>query len=282
MPTNDGVAPVSLPLKTPDGTAYMETGAGDPIVFVHGVGMNRGVWAPQLSFFSSRYRTVAYDMLGHGESRLPPETTELGHLSDQLVALLDHLGIERAHLVGHSMGALVVLDLALRQPKRVKRLTALNAVYQRSPAQRSAVVNRAQQLRAGVVDRTIEATISRWLMPGQSALDREAVNRVRTWLQTADRTGYARIYSLFATADDAFAGRLGNLSMPALFATGEFDPNSTPSMSRQMAAEASEGHALVVDGKRHMMAYFAADFINPYIFNFLTGTGIYAGGVDYG
>src|SRR3712207_3487151 len=128
------------------GTAYRAEGEGEPIVLVHGVGMNKDVWAPQLEAFAATHRVVAYDMLGHGGSRLPPAEPTLGDYADQLRGLLDALGIRRANVVGHSMGSLAALAFATAFPDRVLRLAALNAVYDRTPEQRAAIEARAAML----------------------------------------------------------------------------------------------------------------------------------------
>ena len=253
----------------PDGTAWMEAGAGEPLVLIHGVGMNRAVWAPQLTYFAHHYRVIAYDVLGHGDSPRPPEQPKLTDLGQQLAALLDELAIERAHLVGHSMGALIALDFALRRPEQVRSLVALNAVYRRSRAQREAVLERARRLHEDRTDDDLEETLERWFEPAQRARSPERVERVRHWLQSVDRVGYARIYDRFARADEELDGRLASLAMPALFATGEDDPHSTPGMSRCMAEECPQGELEVLPGQRHMMAYMEPEAINPRIHAFL-------------
>jgi pimeloyl-ACP methyl ester carboxylesterase len=253
-----------------DGTAWIEAGHGEPLVLVHGVGMNRAVWAPQMAYFAARgYRVIAYDMLGHGGSPLPPETTRLADLRAQLGALLDELGIERAHLMGHSMGSLVALEFALAAPDRVHDVVALNAVYERSSAQRAAVEDRARRLADGSGDATLEETLDRWFGPEQRARQPECIAAVRHWLDVVDPIGYARVYGCFARADDAFSGRLPELAVPALFITGEHDPNSTPAMSSRMAAESPQGQLEVVAGERHMMAYVEPDSVNPLIERFI-------------
>lgn len=256
--------------RAADGTAWIEAGSGEPLVLIHGVGMNRAVWTPQIAYFAERgWRVIAYDMLGHGDSPLPPENTELTDLRRQLSALLDELGIERAHLAGHSMGSLVAIDFALHSPERVYDVVALNAVYERSPAQRSAVQDRARRLAEGSADATLEETLDRWFGPEQRARQPECITAVRRLLDAVDPAGYARVYGCFARADDAFTGRLPELTVPALFITGEHDPNSTPEMSSRMAAESPLGELAVVPGERHMMAYVEPDSVNPLIDRFL-------------
>lgn len=255
-----------------DGTAWTEAGEGGALVLIHGVGMNRAVWGPQIEHFARDYRVVAYDMLGHGDSPPAPENTRLADLRGQLTALLDELGIEHAYMVGHSMGALVALDCALHVPQRVQAVVALNAVYRRSPEQRAAVIERARRLLEEEADEDLEETLDRWFCPEQRAEQPERVERVRYWLENVDRAGYARVYNRFAQADDVFVGRLQALCAPVLFATGERDPNSTPEMSRRMANKCPYGELLVLPRQRHMMAFMDPGTINPLIAAFLQRT----------
>mgnify|MGYP004722810009 CR=1 FL=1 len=86
--------------STPDGTAYATLGTGEPLVLVHGVGMQQGAWAPQITALSRTHRVVVYDMLGHGASRLPQPDATLADYAQQLAALLEGLDWKRVHAVG--------------------------------------------------------------------------------------------------------------------------------------------------------------------------------------
>jgi pimeloyl-ACP methyl ester carboxylesterase len=96
-------------------------------------------------------------------------------------------------------------------------------------------------------------------------------------MQRLDPRGYARAYRVFCEADPWLDGRLGALCVPALFVTGELDPNSSPAMSRAMAAEAPLGRAVVLAGERHMMAYISPDRFNPVVEDFLDRTAVSSG-----
>ena len=124
----------SLRLRTGEegGTHCVRCGSGDSVILIHGVGMNASVWAPQLEALSRTCDVVAYDLLGHGGSSLPPPDARLQDYTSQLLQLLDDLAIGTAHIVGHSMGALVAIDFALTHPERTTSVAALNAVYRRT------------------------------------------------------------------------------------------------------------------------------------------------------
>jgi pimeloyl-ACP methyl ester carboxylesterase len=243
--------------------------ARETVVLIHGVGMNQSVWAPQIDALTAAYQVIVYDMLGHGESALPTPAPTLDEYASQLEALLDAMKIERAHVVGHSMGALVALEFALTRPQRTLSVAALNAVYDRTPAQREAVMSRAATLSDAPAAAGVDATLSRWFgdpVPGHLT---QAAQAVRDLLLSVDPIGYARTYRLFASSDDAHVGRLAHLAVPALFLTGECDPNSSPSMSLAMADVAPYGRAEVISNERHMMNVTDPARVNERLLAFL-------------
>lgn len=246
-------------------------GSGPAVVLLHGVGMRRQVWAPQAASLARTHRVVAVDLPGHGDSPLPPPAATLSDYAGPLLQVLNRLDIERAHVVGHSMGALVALAFALDTPSRTASVVALNGVHRRSPEQRAAIAVRLTQLQAQGVVSTLDATLERWFgNPVPTPLG-EAATAVREHLLAVDPTGYARTYALFAAADDSLADRLHTLHMPALFATGERDANSTSAMSEAMAHDAPQGKFHIVPGAGHMMTVTHADAVDALLANWLGG-----------
>src|SRR6185437_4378270 len=88
---------------------YKEYGAGDPLVLAHGFTATGDAWSNLVSAFDGQYRVIVPDLRGHGRSTGEPETIRYAQFGADLVALLDHLDLERAHFVGHSAGAVALL-----------------------------------------------------------------------------------------------------------------------------------------------------------------------------
>ena len=107
---------------------YQSYGEGDAIIFAHGAGGNLLSWWQQIPFFSQRYRCVTFDHRGFGHSLDVPGGPGAGSFVEDLRGLLDHLGIESAHLVAQSMGGRTMLGFAVSYPHRVKSLVMADTV----------------------------------------------------------------------------------------------------------------------------------------------------------
>ena len=103
---------------------YEETGAGYPVIFVHEFGADHREWEQQLRFFSREYRCIAYAARGYPPSDVPADPKLYGqdHSADDIAAVLKHLGIARAHVVGLSMGAFATLRFGLRHAQLASAL----------------------------------------------------------------------------------------------------------------------------------------------------------------
>jgi pimeloyl-ACP methyl ester carboxylesterase len=108
----------------PGGTRLQvtEAGQGEPLVLVCGTSQSHRSWAPLLPAFTARYRVISYDHRGIGDSERGEGPISMASLADDLAALLDELGIDRAHVVGWSLGSTVAQELALHHPQRVATL----------------------------------------------------------------------------------------------------------------------------------------------------------------
>ena len=99
---------------------FEAAGAGEPLILLHGLGLNMHVWDDQFAVFAKQFRVIRYDLRGFGRS-LPATATPFSHAED-LNNLLDQLRIDRAHLLGLSLGGRIATDFALQYPRRVARL----------------------------------------------------------------------------------------------------------------------------------------------------------------
>ena len=109
---------------------YQCFGEGEDLVLIHGLGANLAFWFPGIaSMLSQHYRVILYDLRGHGKSAMPASGYTLAHMTSDLHALLEHLGVEHLHVVGHSFGARVALHYATLYPQQVATLTLADTQF---------------------------------------------------------------------------------------------------------------------------------------------------------
>ena len=217
--------------------AYEEAGAGDAVVFLHGIGGNRTNWRAQLAFFGRSCRAVAWDARGYGDSDDYDGPFEFAEVSDDLRRLLDHLAVEQAHLVGLSMGGRILMDFAVRHPQRIASLTIAAAFpsFGRalSPAQREEFV----RLRLAPVaegrrfSEMAPALADALLGPHASPEAHEALRASIASLR-------AQSYSKAVTAAVGFdrMASLGSIREPVHLLCGEHDRLVPPAMMREVQA----------------------------------------------
>ncbi len=238
-------------------------GHGSPILLLHGVGLRAEAWAAQVGTLSKHARTIAPDMLGHGENSLPVSSATMPDYMDVVSEILDTMS-RSAIVVGHSMGAMLALALAERHPDRVKAIVALNAIFERSEAAAKAVQSRANQL-DGKTKIDPSVTLKRWFASTKCA-ERDAC---QTWLETINPSAYKSAYTAFAYSQIPNREMLRNLACPAVFITGADEPNSTPEMSKAMAEIAPEDRAIVVEGAAHMLPMTHPEHVNTVVLELL-------------
>ena len=222
-----------------------------PVVLIHGVGLDHTMWLPVMAALSHR-RTVAYDMIGHGRAVKPDGPYTLGTFVDQLSEIVDALGGD-VDLVGFSMGALVAEGLASSTHRaRVRRMVLLNAVHDRSPVERAAILDRVIDVRAGRFESTVEPALQRWFTPEFAAADPDTIAGVRRRLLDNDVRSYGDAYQVFATADAELARRVDRIEVPTLVVTGRDDQRSTPAMTAALAAAIPNGRSMILPGLRHL------------------------------
>lgn len=247
------------PRSKVDGIAAIVAGDGPTVLLLHGVGLRAEAWNRQIDALSSEFRVIAPDMPGHGESADARPSMGLHDYTDALQVLAEGPAL----VVGHSMGAMIALDMAARFPESVQGVAALNAIYKRSAEATAAVRARA----ASLDGRTIadpQDTLARWFGEAPSP-ERAACAQ---WLQNVNPAGYKTAYSVFAHSDGPEEADLGHLSCPALFMTGLREPNSTPHMSHAMAEIAPKGRAVIVEDAAHMMPMTHTSAVNAALLDF--------------
>ncbi|WP_309124608.1 alpha/beta hydrolase [Arthrobacter sp.] len=231
-----------------------------PVAFLHGVGLDAAMWAPVRDALGRE--SIAIDLPGHGQQPPLTEPVTLKDMADDVLTRLP----ERSHLVGFSLGALIAQHIARFHPERVKTLTCVSSVCQRTDAERSAV---SARLASAETDfpATVEASIDRWY--SGTAVPQSAVEATRRTLEANDVQSFVHAYRVFAQGDAEIAHELSRIEVPALAITGEYDPGSTPDMTRRLAAAIPGAKDVIVPDARHMLPVQDADVLARAINEFI-------------
>ena len=250
-------------------TCCVIEGQGPCVVLIHGVGLDHQMWSAQAHSLWGDFTVLRYDLLGHGGT--PPRSggLELDDFVAQLAALLDEHGIDDAHIVGFSLGALVAQAFALAQPHRLLRLVSVSSVYDRDEAAGKAVLRRLQQAEREGPGSIIQAALDRWFTKAYRHSHPQEVKKIEIRLRANTPQGFLPAYRLFARADRQLAGRLGEIKAPTLAITGENDVGSTPEMATRMSEAIPNAECRIISGVRHMLPLEAADELNALLNAFL-------------
>ncbi len=202
--------------------------------------------------FARRYRTVVFDARGHGQTRVASDHWRITDFADDIGALLRHLEISRAHLVGATLGGVAVLEFALAHPDRVRSLILVSTAPDTTDEMRARFEASAEVAESGDLSAFAEGFVNFIFTSDYAERHPDEVADFRRRLERMDPTGYAR--AVRALGDrPALSPRLGRLRVPALIVTGALDPIPTSAPGAALLAETlPQARAEVIPDAAHL------------------------------
>lgn len=256
--------------------SWLASGAGQeiPLVLLHGMGSTAAIWLPQLDFFGRERPTLAWTMPGFGGSPALPELSWEG-LANALADMFDAAGIERAHVLGHSVGGMIAQEFYHRYPQRVASLvlSATSAAFgSKDPAwtedflrQRTDELNRYdnfQQAAPHMLDKFMGArtpqAMRQLAMLAAHPIQKEAYVQVMRLLTTFDRKSDA-----------------ASILAPALLLAGELDTQAPPKGMKRLAEQIPNGRFVQLDGRSHMANIEAPEEFNAVVQAFISAASLH-------
>ncbi|GAA1596813.1 3-oxoadipate enol-lactonase [Kribbella hippodromi] len=236
---------------------YVETGPAEAPVVLLGssLGADHRMWAPQLDVLSKRFRVVAFDHRGHGESEAPDGPYTIEDLGGDVLELLDTLGAEQASYVGISLGGAVGLWLAENAPERFHRF-AIICPPSNPAANPQQWTERAAQVRAEGTKAIADATLGRWFLP-----DFTEIAPIREMLLACPAEGYAACCEALSTTN--LVPDLATITAPVLLITADSDTSVPPETVVPLAAQIPGAHLEIVENAAHLVTYSHPDLVNP-------------------
>jgi len=211
---------------------------GPVLVFINSLGSDLRIWQEVAPAFTERFGVIFYDKRGHGLSDAPSAPYTMDEHTDDLLALLDHLGVEKASLVGLSVGGMIAQRMAVRAPERVQSITLCCTAAKIGTPELWA--DRIGAVETGGIDPIADAVLQRWFTP---LFHKTRADELAGWRNMLVRTpahGYAGTCAAIRDAD--LRPDAGRIAVPTLCVAGDQD-GSTP-------ADVVKGTADLIPGAR--------------------------------
>lgn len=248
---------------------HVVTGPKDApvVVLSNSLGSTHTMWDAQADVLAEHFRVVRYDTRGHGGSPVPAGPYDIDDLADDVGALLDTLGVEKAHFVGLSLGGMTGMRLAARNPERIDRLVVLCTGPKLDPA--SAWHDRASSVRGQGTGAVAEAVVQRWFTSAYLASNPDIKASCEATVAATPAEGYASCCEAIATMD--LRPGMPTISAATLAIAGADDPATPPSFLQEIADTVQDGRLIVVPQAAHLASAEQPATITPAIIAHLTG-----------
>jgi len=245
---------------------------GPVLVLGHTLATSRAMWRGQIPHFAKRYRTISFDMRGHGESVAPDYPYSLEMLSEDVIGILDSLGVERpAIFLGISIGAMVGQALALRHADRLRALVLCSAVSRMPPDARAMWDQRIEAIRKDGIAGQVQPTLERWLSQEFRARDPETTKWVADMIRATSVAGMIGCARAIQKLD--YTDQLGRIALPTLIIAGEKDPGAPVAAAQVIHDGIKDSRLEVIPNVLHQAPIEAPDRFNRIVGEFLAKLG---------
>lgn len=234
------------------------------VVLSNSLGTDLSMWDAQAAVLATRFHVLRYDTRGHGGSSAPPGPYTIAQLGADVLALLDHLDIARAHVVGLSMGGVIAQWLGVHAPGRIQKLVLANTASQIGT--REGWQARAAAVRAEGMDAIAAGSPARWFTPDFVARQPVVVGAMQKTVRGLDPEGYAACCEALAAAD--LSQDLHRIRVRTLVIAGAEDPVTTLADAQALAG-AIAGAALASLPASHLSNVEAPDRFSDAVASFL-------------
>jgi 3-oxoadipate enol-lactonase len=240
--------------------------AAPAVVLHHPLATDLTIWDELTAALKPRYRVVRFDARGHGASEATPAPYDLSTLTADVVALMDHLGLARAHFLGLSMGGMVGQHLGVGHPRRCASLILSSTTSRVPPESRPLWEERVKAARAQGMGSQVETALSRWLAPA-SLQNPALVARMRRYIEATPVEGYVGWCNAIRDLD--VVGRLKGIRLPTLVIVGTEDVGTPPAAARVIHGEIAGSELVEVPGVSHQLHVEAPATFNRHVLEFL-------------
>jgi 3-oxoadipate enol-lactonase len=241
---------------------------GPVLILSHTLATSRAMWRRQIPYFAGRYRIISFDMRGHGESAAPHYPYSLEMLAEDVIGVLDSLGVERpAIFLGISIGGMIGQALALRHPDRFRAMILSNTISRTPPEGQAMWEQRIETIRKDGIESQVQPTLERWLSQEFRARDPETTKWVADMIRGTPVAGMIGCARAIQKLD--YTDQLERITLPTLIIAGEKDPGS-PVAAAEIIHDRIKGSRLeVIPDCLHQTPIEAPERFNQMVGDFL-------------
>lgn len=250
-------------------TNYVIEGEGPWLVMSHSLACNLSMWDGQAKLLSGKFKVLRYDTRGHGASSAPPGPYTLDTLADDAKALLDALGITRAHWVGLSMGGMIGETFALKYPGVFQSMVLADTTSRRPPNAEQMWGERIKLAQDKGMDALVEGTLGRWFTEPYREAHKDVMARIGADIRNTPVAGFVGCCQAISTID--VLDRLKEIDCPALVIVGEHDHGTPPEMARQIQENLPGSKLVVIASAAHLSNVEQPKAFNDALVPFLDG-----------
>ena len=237
--------------------AWRGPAARPVVVFSNSLGSDFRIWDDVVARLGDRWRILLYDARGHGLSDAPPGPYAIDDHVDDLIALLDHLGVRRAAMVGLSVGGIIAQRLAVRAPSLLAALVLCDTAAKIGTAEMWQA--RIDAVETAGLEPMADAVLARWFTPGFFAAEPAAAAGWRNMLARTSAVGYAATSAAIRDAD--LTADAPSIRVPTLCVVGDQDGATPPDLVRGTADLIPGARFVVIDGAGHLPCIEKADVL---------------------
>jgi len=221
----------------------------DPIIFIHGIGLNGEIWDEQIKYFKN-YNTIVYDLIGHGKTPLTKKQIHMKDFTKQLLKLVDDLNINKFHLIGFSLGSLIARDFASFYSDRLSSLTLFGTIYKRSEDEKRQIINRYETMK---LEKNISKAraVQRWFTEKFLRENPLIYKKIYSMLENTNQKTWLKIYKLFVEHEDDDM-KIKQITAKTLIVTGEDDVGSKPRMSKEISKLIQGSLCKIIKNGKHL------------------------------
>jgi len=239
------------------------------LLLINSLGATVRMWDPQVPALAARLRVIRFDTRGHGGSPAPPGPYTIADLGADALALLDRLGVQRAHICGLSLGGMIGMWLAAHAPQRVDRLVLCCTSPRFGPPE--AWADRAATVRARGVGVIADAVVARWFTPGFARRHPDRVAAARAMLAATPAEGYAACCDVIGRLD--LLPDLAGIRAPTLVVAAADDPAAPPGDGSVIAGGIPGARFTVVRDAAHLANLERPDAVTGLVLDHLSSEG---------